>query len=129
MPMSRRSSSRSPVLAWLVVAALIATGLTWILAARLNVPAVIGYLLAINLITLLYYGLDKRAAKSERRRVPERTLHFLAVAGGSPAALLGQRLFKHKTIKRSFRTWFWIIVAVQALAIAWWVYFVVRGPQ
>ncbi len=47
-------------------------------------------------------------------RVPERALLLLALAGGSPAALLGMRLFHHKTSKESFKVKFWFVILVQA---------------
>jgi uncharacterized membrane protein YsdA (DUF1294 family) len=51
--------------------------------------------------------------------VPEVVLHGLALAGGSPAALLAMRLFRHKTAKSGFRFVFWVIVAAQALLAAY----------
>lgn len=75
-------------------------------------------LLAVNLVTLLTYGFDKLRARGGRgERVPERTLHALALAGGSPAAWIAQRLFRHKTIKPEFQRVFRAIVITQALAI------------
>ena len=69
------------------------------------------YLAAVNLVTLLLYGYDKRAAAYGGPRVPERVLHAAAIAGGTPAAYLGQRLFRHKTIKGSA----WLQVAAQGV--------------
>ena len=66
-----------------------------------QLPAV--YLLAVNLITFLVFGWDKRCAKKQHRRVPERTLFSLAAMGGSIGALLGMRVFHHKTLHNSFR--------------------------
>ena len=66
------------------------------------------YLAAINLITFLVFGLDKWKAKRKEkkdtvRRVPEKTLFLLSALGGSVGALLGMRVFHHKTLHRSFR--------------------------
>ena len=66
-----------------------------------QLPAV--YLLAVNLITFFVFGWDKRCAKKQHRRVPERTLFSLAAMGGSIGALLGMRVFHHKTLHNSFR--------------------------
>ena len=52
-------------------------------------------------------------------RVPEMVLHILALAGGSLGAWLGMRLFRHKTVKGSFRLAFWLIVSLQVLLVAW----------
>lgn len=75
------------------------------------------YLLGINGVTFLTYGWDKWAAKREARRVPERSLHWLAIAGGTLGAYLGQQTFRHKTSKASFRTRFYVILALQAIGV------------
>ncbi len=69
-------------------------------------------------MTFGLYGYDKRAARRGTWRVPERVLHGLALLGGSPGALLGQRVFRHKTAKRSFQFAFWAIVVLQVALIA-----------
>ena len=66
------------------------------------------YLLVMNLVTFLVFGLDKwkakRKVKNESvRRVPERALFLLAILGGSLGALLGMKVFHHKTLHKSFR--------------------------
>ena len=62
------------------------------------------YLAAINLITFFVYGADKRRAKIPgARRVPEKTLFALALLLGSAGALLGMRVFHHKTRHWYFR--------------------------
>ena len=84
------------------------------------------WLLVVNLVTFGYYGLDKYLARMLFWRIPEITLHTLSAVGGSPAALLAMSLFRHKTIKSSFRILFWSIVVMQiALTIyivklLWW---------
>lgn len=119
MPRSRRrgSSSAGP---FLLVAFVIGCVLFWAFAFGAGTPKLLAYLIAVNAITFLAYGFDKAAAGQQWRRIPERLLHTLAIIGGSPAALMGQRAFRHKTIKRSFRQWFWVIVIVQAIAILAW---------
>ena len=49
------------------------------------------------------------------RRVPERTLFLLAILGGSVGALLGMRVFHHKTLHRAFRFGIPAILALQVL--------------
>lgn len=75
----------------------------------------LGYLAAINLVTFAVYGGDKRRAKKDRRRVPEKTLFLLAIIGGSVGALLGMKVFHHKT-----RHWYfvWGIPAILLVQIA-----------
>ena len=60
------------------------------------------YLLAINLLAFLIYGVDKWKAKHEKWRVPEKTLFLLALLGGSVGALVGMKVFHHKTRKWYF---------------------------
>jgi uncharacterized membrane protein YsdA (DUF1294 family) len=67
--------------------------------------------LGMSIVAFVVYGVDKRAAGTGRRRVPETTLHLIAVLGGWPGALIAQQAFRHKTAKRSFRRVFWITVA------------------
>ena len=66
------------------------------------------YLLVMNLVTFFVFGFDKWKAKYKEkhetaRRVPEKTLFLLAALGGSVGALLGMRVWHHKTLHRSFR--------------------------
>ncbi|GAB4196469.1 MAG: hypothetical protein Kow00105_10600 [Phycisphaeraceae bacterium] len=79
----------------------------------------IAYLATVNGVTMLTYAYDKHAATQRKRRVRERTLHLLALLGGSPAALVAQWLFRHKTVKRSFRTVFVGIVLVQIIFLGY----------
>lgn len=86
------------------------------------------YLLAVNLITFLVFGLDKwkakRKIKNEAvRRIPEKTLFLLAAIGGSVGALLGMKAFHHKTLHKSFRFGIpAILIAQVVLAAGIWVY-------
>ena len=64
----------------------------------------------MSLACFIAYGLDKRQAATGGRRVSEHTLHLMAFLGGWPGALLGQRQFRHKTQKATFRIAFWIVV-------------------
>ncbi len=70
------------------------------------------YILAINIITLAVYGLDKYLARTNRYRISEKNLLTLALAGGTIGAYIGQKLFRHKTMKASFQNRFWMIVAL-----------------
>ncbi|NLX48783.1 MAG: DUF1294 domain-containing protein [Methanospirillum sp.] len=63
-------------------------------------PAIVA-LAAVNLGTFLLYGADKRYARLQARRVPERTLLVAALAGPF-GALAGMSLFRHKTRKLRF---------------------------
>ena len=75
------------------------------------------YLLAVNLLTFISYGIDKWKARHNRWRIPEATLLLFAALGGSIGALLAMRVFRHKTQHRKFRYGVPAILLVQ-LAIA-----------
>lgn len=78
-----------------------------------------GAYLAMSLATFLAYAIDKSAAKHQRRRTSENTLHWLALAGGWPGAVLAQRTLRHKSIKTSFQNIFWLTVVLNCCALAW----------
>lgn len=60
------------------------------------------YLLGINVLTLILFGVDKLKAKKHWWRIPESTLLILAVMGGSIGAVTGMYLFHHKTMHKKF---------------------------
>ena len=60
------------------------------------------YLIAINVLTLILFGVDKLKAKKHWWRIPEATLLLIAGMGGSAGALGGMYLFHHKTMHKKF---------------------------
>ena len=68
----------------------------------------------VSIVCFAAYALDKRAARTGRRRTPERTLLLLGLIGGWPGAFLAQRTLRHKSSKTSFLIWFWLTVALNA---------------
>jgi len=81
--------------------------------------ALAGAYAVLSLLAFALYGLDKAAARRGARRIPEATLHVVALAGGWPGALAGQTAFRHKTRKQPFRGIFWCTVAANCAALAW----------
>jgi uncharacterized membrane protein YsdA (DUF1294 family)/cold shock CspA family protein len=67
---------------------------------------------ALSAVSFIAYALDKSAAVGNRRRIPENTLHLIALAGGWPGALVAQQLLRHKSTKVEFRSAFWMTVIV-----------------
>lgn len=61
------------------------------------------YLIAINAITFITYGIDKWKARKNKWRIPESTLLLLAVFGGGIGAFLGMRVWRHKTMHKKFK--------------------------
>ena len=79
--------------------------------------AYLAVVLALSLLAFVFYGFDKRRARKDGRRVPEKTLHLIAVSGGWPGALIGQRVFRHKTQKLSYRIVFWLCVMLHLAVV------------
>ena len=84
------------------------------------------YLAFVNLLLFVLMGADKAKAKRGSRRVPEATLFFLAVVGGSPGGMLGMAAFRHKTLHKSFRIGFPVILIAQ-LALAGYLFLKSKG--
>jgi uncharacterized membrane protein YsdA (DUF1294 family) len=90
------------------------------LAARgMLPPGIAGLYLTASLAAAVAYRVDKSAAQSGQWRTSERTLHVLALLGGWPGALVGQRVFRHKSRKRSFRVGFLVTVGLNVGALLW----------
>lgn len=60
------------------------------------------YIIAINILAFLLYGIDKLKAKMNHWRVPESVLLGAAAIGGSVGALAAMLLFRHKTKHKKF---------------------------
>ncbi len=61
------------------------------------------YLLFINILAFVVYGIDKWKARKSYWRIPETTLLFLAIIGGSIGAWCGMNVWHHKTLHKKFR--------------------------
>jgi len=83
----------------------------------LKINLLYGYLTGVSLVTFLFYGFDKQRAKNEKGLIPEVVLHILTLIGGTPGALIGQIVFRHKTKKWRFQMVLVVIVILQMAAI------------
>ena len=73
------------------------------------------YLIVINFLTFLIFGIDKWKARRGKWRIPEGTLIWMSIIGGSIGALMGMYLFRHKTQKRKFNLGIPAILLAQAI--------------
>ena len=79
----------------------------------------IGYFILINLIAFAMMGIDKKRARTNAWRIPEKSLFLSAFLGGSIGAICGMQYFRHKT-----KHWYFkygmpaILIAQLALAAA-----------
>ena len=77
------------------------------------------YLIVINIVTFLVYGIDKWKAKQGSWRISEATLLILAVIGGSIGALLGMQVWRHKTMHKKFKYGLPLILIIQIILIGY----------
>ena len=80
--------------------------------------ALLYYLIVINVVTLIVYGIDKVKAMKGKWRISEATLLILAAIGGSIGALLGMKVWHHKTMHKKFKYGLPLILLVQIALIA-----------
>ena len=85
------------------------------------------YLIVINIAAWIMYGLDKWKAKSGARRISERALLLVALAGGSVGALAGMILFRHKTRKAKFVVGVPVMLVIHCVIVAVIVIELLRG--
>ena len=81
--------------------------------------ALIYYLIGINILSFIIYGIDKRKAEKGSWRISEATLLMLAAIGGSIGALFGMRAWHHKTLHKKFRYGVPLILLIQIALIVW----------
>lgn len=81
------------------------------------------YLAAVNLVAFALYGIDKAKARRGAWRISEKMLFLLPLLGGSIGALLGMRVFHHKT-----KHWYfvWGIPAILLVQLALAAYLLLR---
>lgn len=75
------------------------------------------YMIFVNVVTFLVYGVDKLKAKQSRWRISENALIALALIGGSIGALLGMYLWRHKTQHKKFKYGVPVILVLQIVLI------------
>ena len=69
----------------------------------------------LNLITFIVYGIDKYKARTGKWRISESTLLLLAIMGGSIGALLGIKVWHHRTLHKKFKYGIPLIILAQTL--------------
>ena len=83
---------------------------------------IIYYLIIINIVTFLVYGIDKLKAKKAQGRIREASLLMLAILGGSIGAWLGMKVWHHKTLHKKFRYGIPAIIIIQLAVIGFFFY-------
>ena len=85
---------------------------------NIAIASYLSLILVMSFATFFAYGWDKGQAANGGRRISERTLQLMAFLGGWPGAILGQRQYRHKTQKMSFRIVFWIVVVLHVSIVS-----------
>ena len=75
------------------------------------------YLIFINIFTFIIFGIDKYKAIKNMYRIKEKTLFSLSIIGGALGALFGMKIFRHKTLKPSFKYGIPIIAFIDLIII------------
>ena len=78
------------------------------------------YLIVINLIAFVLYGIDKKRSIRNEYRISERVLLWMARLGGGIGCWLGIKLFRHKTKHGKFRIVvpLWMVIWMAAVVFA-----------
>lgn len=79
---------------------------------------IIAYVL-MSFVTFFIYGVDKDAAEKSEERISEKTLLRLSLFCGWPGALLGRKLFNHKTRKKPFKYYLWATIIINISIFVW----------
>lgn len=74
--------------------------------------AIISALITWNLVVFVLYGIDKRKAVKEQWRISEKTLLLTSFCFGGIGALLGGKVFRHKTQKWYFQMIWYLGIAM-----------------
>ena len=93
--------------------------LLWCLGMNTLHSCLAYYLLGINAVTFIVYGIDKYKAKKAKWRIPEATLLLLAVLGGSIGAWMGMKVWHHKTMHKKFKYGIPAILLIQVALMAY----------
>lgn len=80
-----------------------------------NMKYIIYYLIIINTISLIIFGIDKYFAKKGLWRIKEITLILISIIGGSIGSIICMKIFHHKTLKPLFKYGIPLIIISQII--------------
>ena len=84
----------------------------------MDVIVFVVYILIVNVLAFILYGIDKRRSQRKMYRIPENTLLWMARLGGGVGSWLGIKKFHHKTKHKRFMiivplwTVLWVVAIV-----------------
>jgi uncharacterized membrane protein YsdA (DUF1294 family) len=89
----------------------------------------LSWLVAVNGVTFLMYGIDTVFVKRGKAQTPEMALHVLSAAGGFVGGWLGRKLFGYK-VDWSDRPWMQILLFLTTIGHLVLVYeLLIKGPE
>ncbi|MBQ6084138.1 MAG: DUF1294 domain-containing protein [Bacteroidales bacterium] len=77
----------------------------------------IAYVLFINVLAFVLYGIDKRRSQRKMYRISESTLLWMARLGGGVGSWMGIKGFNHKTKHTKFRVLVPVWIFIWAVVI------------
>lgn len=75
------------------------------------------YIVCINILTFMLFGIDKHKAKNGSYRIRESTLLGFCAVLGSVGGYMGMRFFHHKTHKKLFTIGVPLIFIIQIIVL------------
>ena len=75
------------------------------------------YLIGINFLSFLLFGIDKYKAIKNQYRIPEKKLLLISMIGGSIGSILGMSIFHHKVKKLKFTIIIPLILLIQIILL------------
>lgn len=75
------------------------------------------YIFIINIISFILMGIDKRAAKNNMYRIPEKVFFTISIFLGSLGTYIGMYKFRHKTKHLSFKILIPILLIINIICI------------
>lgn len=105
---------------WLVLWIVMCIALYFGIGYFLDLDLIPRVLLTTNFVTFTLVLLDKVAASSKMRRIPENALFIATFFGGSIGMLLGMFTIHHKNRKTSFQFVVGVLVLLQIVLLLWY---------
>jgi len=94
-----------------------------------TLPVVLVYLIAVNALGLVLFGIDKWKAKHAKWRISEPTLLAIAAIGGSIGSWIGMKMWHHKTLHKKFKYGIPLIMMVQFALLLFSFFYAKKGSH
>ena len=82
---------------------------------------IIGIFILWNIVTFSLMGIDKKKARKNQYRIPEKTLIVSAIVFGALGATFGMKIFRHKTKHWYFKYGFPFLLVIQLAILLYFI--------